>query len=446
MKFYFNALHYSHATLTSATVPLEPPELVKFLLTPPRTIGFGLSTPTGSTFDILSAGVSGWVRKAKEAKAHYATDLSVFAAIESSFKGFSADADRKINGTSPRSAQAVIGGIVADSVGPAGHGAKLANMLGFTVIGTKLVHEPKAPAACDLDAPTADGANEAVFVEIPNSCIRQLLDKKQTLIEGILRAVLAVSPSDRISATQADYLRQWLESINLASIAPNGVDNSTYAAQSSVIQPDVALLVGLTSDQFELSSDAGKCKSGLGGTKTTITFSATDRFSSTPYHNEVLIVTCYPRLAASAGIGYTTVPKTAFSIAQTAYPLNGSTGVPPAPGPTFQSVYRIASSVRAGHVAGISLLHLCFCQHPSEGINAYFTFGLIAPDGQQLGIVSGLSAGFAHRYYLTLAEHYGPDNVLAGNNSVGNLVPQGFILTTRQQWVMRPAAAFTLGL
>jgi hypothetical protein len=322
----------------------------------------------------------------------------------------------------------------------------LANMLGYTIINKKLVHIPKAPAACDWDAPVADGTDTPVFVEVRDSCIQELLDKRQVLVDGILRAAIETNASDRISTAQADYLRGKLDSISLVPIAPNGPDNTAYAAKSIVVQQDVALLAGLSRDQFALSSDAGKCRSGLGGTKTTIAFSATDRFSMAPVHNEVLVVTCYPRLAASAGVGYTTVPKTSFSIAQTAYPLNGSLGIPPAAAPTFQSTYQIASTVRASHVAGISLLNLCLCQHPSDGVDVYLSFGLIAPDGQPLGVVGGITAGFTHRYYLTLAEHYGADNLLVGNNRVGTLVPQGFNITTRQQWIMRPAAALTLGL
>jgi hypothetical protein len=446
LKIFFNVLHYSHATLSATTVLLEPPEPVKFLSTPPRTLGFAPTLRTGSTFDILSSRVTAWALKAREANAHYRADLATFAAIETSFKELSADADRKINATSPRNAPAVIDGIVKASVGPDGRGAQLANMLGYTVTGTTLRHNPSLPADCEWDAATADGTNTPIFVAIQDSCIQDLLDERQTLLDGVLRAAIEVKASDRISTPQADYLRQKLESINLASIAPDGRDNLLYSAKIGVARQYVALLIGLTADQFELSSDAGKCRAGLGGTKTTISFSATDRFSSAAVHNDVLIVTCYPRLAASAGIAYTTVPKTAFSIAQTAYPLNGSSGVPPSPAPTFQSTYQIASTARNGRAAGMSLLHLCLCEHPTNGVDVYVAFGLIAPDGQPLGFISGISASFAHRYYLTLAEHFGTDSVLVGNGHVGSLVPQGFNLTTRQQWIMRPVAALTLGL
>lgn len=445
VTIYFNVLHYGHATLTSKTVNLEPPEIVKFLSTPPRALGFGAAQ--GSAFDILSSRATDWATKAKQAQMHYRADLAAFAAVETAFKQYSAEADKDIGQASPGDASLVIGQIVQKSVGPNGRGAALAKMLGFTVNGTAVQRDPTAPMACDLGAPTYDGSGAPVFVAIPDSCIQTLIDDRLTLLDGILRAVIEVNPNARISAAQADYLKHKLDSYNLTSIAPNGSENTLYAAKSNAVQLYITLLASLKAGHFELTTDAGKCGGGLGGTKTTITFSATDRFTEATAHNDVLIVTCYPRLAASAGIAYTTVPKTTFSVAQTAYPLNGSSGVPPGAVPTFQSTYQIASnSGRTGRIAGMSLLHLCLCDHPYDGVNLYITLGLVAPDGQPLGIITGISAGFAHRYYLTIAEHYGTDNVLVGNTGVGALVPQGYILTTRQQRIMRPTAALTIGL
>jgi hypothetical protein len=92
------------------------------------------------------------------------------------------------------------------------------------------------------------------------------------------------------------------------------------------------------------------------------------------------------------------------------------------------------------------LLHLCLCAHPTDGTNLYVSFGFIAPDGEPLGVLGGLTLGFSHQYYFTFGEHYGINYQLNGPNRVGDLVPQNFGASTSQHWILRPAGAFTIGL
>lgn len=447
LVIYYNVLHYERASLTSVTAPIEPPELSKFLNTPPRALGF-LPGSTQSTFDILDGQVSAWVYQARALSAHYQADIRALAAVETAYKLLATAADKSLADTVPRDAPAAIAGIVTASTGPTGHGAALARQLGYAVDGTTVKRDPAAPPSCGLDAPTADATNTPIFVEISAACIQGILDKRDTLLTGILRAVIETKPADRITTAQADFLRTELQSVNLTTLAPAGTDTVAYTNNYNTVQTYIALLVALNAKQFELSTDAGKCKPGLGGTKSTITFTATDRFltgSDATVRHDVLVVTCYPRLATSAGIGYTALPKTSYSVSQTSALLNNG-GLPPAPAPTFQSTYRVTSSAQSSHIAGISLLHLCLCDHPSDGVNAYFSFGFIAPDGEPLGVLGGLSVGFGHTYYLTFGEHYGLDTFLTGTNGVDTLVPAQFVPSTTQRWILRPAAALTIGL
>jgi hypothetical protein len=447
LVIYYNVLHYERASLSAVTAPIEPPELAKFLNTPPRALGF-LPGSNQNAFDILDGQVSAWVYQARALSAHYQADIRALAAVETAYKSLATEADKTLADTAPHDAPAAIARIVTAATGPAGHGAALARQLGYLIDGTTVKRDPAAPPSCGLDAPTADATNTPVFVEISAACIQGILDKRDTLLTGILRAVIETKPADRITTAQADFLRTQLQSINLTTLAPAGTDTLAYTSDYNTVQTYIALLVALNAQQFELSTGAGTCKPGLGGTKSTITFTATDRFlsgSEATVRHDVLVVTCYPRLATSAGIAYTSLPKTAYSITQSSALLNNG-GLPPAPAPTFQSTYRVTSSTQSSHIAGVSLLHLCLCDHPSDGVNAYFSFGFIAPDGEPLGVLGGLSIGFGHTYYLTFGEHYGLDTYLTGTNAVGSLVPALFAPSTAQHWILRPAAALTIGL
>jgi hypothetical protein len=445
---YFDVLHYGHASLTIATAPIEPPELYKFINTPPRALGFALPTTPKSAFDALDARASDWVYKARELNAHYQADIKALAAVETAYKQLAATVDKRLELTAPADAAAAIAATASAAGGPNGDGAKLARQIGYVVDGTTVKRDPAAPPSCDLDAPTADGTNAPIFVAIDDACIQNLIDERDTLVTGALRAAIETSPADRISAAQADFLRTELASINLTPLQPNGADNLSYASKYADVQSELGLLVALTPDQFELPTDAGKCTRGIGGTKTTVTFTAVDRFQSgeaATVHRDVLTVMCYPRLEASAGIGYTTLPKTVFSTAEGSALLNAG-GLPPAPAPTFQADYRLTRASQSSHIAGVSLMNLCLCAHPSDGTNAYLSFGFIAPDGEPLGAIGGLSLGFGRTYYFTFGEHYGIDTVLDGPNNVGDLVPANFAPPTSQHWILRPAAAFTIGL
>jgi hypothetical protein len=445
---YFDVLHYGHASLTIATAPIEPPELYKFINTPPRALGFALPAAPKSAFDALDARASDWIYKARELSAHYQADIKALTAVETAYKQLADTSDKRLELASPADAAAAIAATASAATGPNGDGAKLARQIGYVVDGATVKRGPSAPPSCDLDAPTADGTNAPIFVEIDDTCVQNLTDVRDTLVMGALRDAIETSPADRISQAQADFLRTELASINLTALMPNGADNLSYASKYADVQSEIGLLVALTPDQFELPTDAGKCSRGVGGTKTTVTFTAVDRFQAgeaATVHRDVLTVMCYPRLVASAGIGYTTLPKTVFSTAEGSALLNAG-GLPPAPAPTFQTDYRLTRSSQSSHIAGVSLLNLCLCAHPGDGTSMYVTFGFIAPDSEPLGVIGGISLGFARTYYFTLGEHYGIDTQLDGPNNVGDLVPVNFAPPTSQHWILRPAAAFTIGL
>jgi hypothetical protein len=444
---YYDVLHYAHASLDATTTPIEPPELTKFFNTPPRALGFSPGAAK-TAFDALDARASAWVLQARELTAHYQADIKALAAVATAYKLQADSADKKLALTAPGDAAVAIAALASGATGPAGQGAKLAHQIGYVVDGTAVKRDPAAPPTCDLDAPTADATNAPIFVDIPDTCVQGVIDLHDTLLTGVLRGTIETDPSLRITPAQADFLRTELGSINLTGLLPGGADNVAYASSLATVQTEVGLLVALTPDQFELTTGAGTCSRNLGGTKTTIAFTAVDRFqtgAAASVHRDVVTVMCYPRLASSAGVGYTTLPKTAYTTNQ-ATVLTNAGGLPPAPAPTFQTIYVLSTSTQGSHVAGVSLLNLCLCAHPGDGTNVYASFGFIAPDGEPLGVFGGLTLGFARTYYVSFGEHYGLDTRLLGPNTVGNLVPQTFVPPTAQHWIVRPAAAFTIGL
>jgi hypothetical protein len=444
---YYDVLRYAHATLDETTTPIEPPELYKFLNTPPRAIGF-FPGAAKNAFDALDARASDYATQARELAAHYQADIHALGAVTTAYKQVTDAADKRLALATPAGATAAIAQIVAGATGPAGQAAKLAHLIGYVVDGTTVKRDPAAPPSCDLSAPTADATGAPIYVDIPDSCVQGVIELRDTLLDGVMRGTIETAPDEQITPAQAAYLRSELQAVNLSGLQPGGSDNTAYAGSLATVQSYVGLLAALTPDQFMLQTGAGACGRNLGGTRTTIAFTAVDRFgigAAADVHRDAVTVMCYPRLAASAGLAYTTLPKTVYGTSEASV-LTNAGGLPPAPPPAFQTIYRLSTFAQGSHVGGVSLLNLCLCAHPGDGTNAYVSIGFIAPDGEPLGVFGGLSLGFARTYYLTFGAHYGLNTILNGPNRVGDLVPAQFAPPTSQSWILRPAAAFTIGL
>jgi hypothetical protein len=283
-----------------------------------------------------------------------------------------------------------------------------------------------------------------------DDCITKLVDATQATLNDIIpRSVL----KGTITKEQGAYLTGRLKAVDLSPIAPGGAQYKLYSDAWGPFKARILTLANAEPSDFRLDASAGaECGRSLTRTDTySIKFTAIDRFkagddaksqfNATP----IVDIACYAPLVVSAGVGYSTIPVNTFQVVQTAF-LTNSGGPPPAPAPSFQPVFQLQQKATSGRTIVTSMANLCFCAHPADGTEMFFSFGYSASQKSTFELIAGPSIGIGRKIFFTAGLNYGQQTILAGGNAPNDFVPKDYTIPTTSAYRTRPAFTLTIGI